>query len=196
MSLLKSKTCWSVIGNGSVNRQFLHPKNDRDAEISHHNFSLFPGEERVYCSVNAVLNQDNVVYYPVQYLDSVTTLGLPVHKIVLRVVALIMLNRKMNGLKLCNRTCFCICTLDGKKQQMKAVLFILCIPITLSNYHSSGTGRNLLFCDQHKSQGQTLSVAGLKLNEGCFFPESGWLTPWTSMHYKEKRLCITRLYIN
>lgn len=79
---------------------------------------------------------------------------------------------------------------------MKAVLFILCIPIILSNYHSSGTGRNLLFCDQHKSQGQTLSVAGLKLNEGCFFPESGWLTPWTSMHYKEKRLYITRLYIN
>ncbi|XP_068083501.1 serine/threonine-protein kinase par-1-like [Anabrus simplex] len=61
-------------------------------------------EERMYLSVNLILNQDNAVHYPVTFLDSVTAPGLPPHKLTLKFGVPIMLLHNFSTPKLCKST--------------------------------------------------------------------------------------------
>jgi len=51
----------------------------------------FVGEEKVYTSIDAVINIDNATNYPVEFLNLLKQPGMPQHKLILRVDTPIML---------------------------------------------------------------------------------------------------------
>ncbi|XP_054285654.1 uncharacterized protein LOC129002107 [Macrosteles quadrilineatus] len=164
------------------NRAILTPKNEVSTKINKKVMSLFLSEDKTYLSVNTVLRNDDAVHYPAEFLDSVTAPGLPAHELNLKIGIPVMLLRNLNPPKLCNGTRLRIRSLQRNVIEAEIltgcgageVVFVPRIPLIPSNYPFEF--KRLQFplnpCFSmtiNKSQGQTLSTAGIELGDAqCF----------------------------
>jgi len=77
----------------------LAPKNNHHcSEINEKVLDIIPGDVQTYTSVNRLRseNDDEVLQFPVEFLDSLELKGLPLHVLKLKVGAFVMLFRDMN----------------------------------------------------------------------------------------------------
>ncbi|GFU49356.1 ATP-dependent DNA helicase [Trichonephila clavipes] len=141
-----------------------------------------PGESQMYLSINTVCNLDEAVNYPTEFLNSISVPGLPPHKLELKIGVPFILLRNLNPPKLCNGTRLRVMSLQKNVIEGRIIsgcgkgeiVFIPRIPIIPSNFPLEFRRQqfpiNVSFAMTiNKSQGQTLSKAGIDLTKGCFF---------------------------
>ena len=144
-------------------------------------FEKFEAETRKYKSIDTVLNSDDVVQYPQEFLNSLTPSGFPPHSLQLKVEAPIMLLRNLQPPNLCNGTRLQIKRL--RNNVIEAIIltgpgkgelaFIPRIPMIPSD--SPFQFKRLQFPIKlsfaitiNKSQGQTIKFVGVDLRSECF----------------------------
>ncbi|XP_073827769.1 uncharacterized protein [Musca autumnalis] len=162
-------------------RSILTPKNDRAAIINELLMSAYQGDQKEYLSIDKVIQTDDAVQYPVEFLNSLNPPGFPPHKLVLKVGSPVMLLRNLKPPKLCNGTRLRVKALN--KYTIEAVILTGCaknetvfiprIPLIPSEYPFEF--KRLQFPVKlsfamtiNKSQGQSLKVAGVDLTDACF----------------------------
>lgn len=162
-------------------RAILTPKNDSAAEINDIILNSFHSDEIIYRSVDSVINMNEAVNYPVEFLNSLNPPGMPVHHLKLKVGAPIMLLRNLKPPKLCNGTRLQVTKLY--QNVVEATIFTGCaqgesvfiprIPLIPSDYPFEF--KRLQFPIKvcfamtiNKSQGQSLKEAGIDLRDNCF----------------------------
>ncbi|GFV79523.1 ATP-dependent DNA helicase [Trichonephila clavipes] len=59
------------------------------------------GQEYAYKSIDCILNDDEAVQHPIEFLNSIQTLDLQVHNLILKVGATIILIRNIDAPRLC-----------------------------------------------------------------------------------------------
>uniref|UniRef100_A0A0L8GN26 ATP-dependent DNA helicase n=1 Tax=Octopus bimaculoides TaxID=37653 RepID=A0A0L8GN26_OCTBM len=145
--------------------------------------SRIPGEERIYKSIDRTCEPQDIVNYPIEYLNSLEPAGLPLHILRLRVGCPIMLIRNLLLPKQCNGTCLVVKSL--MPHLIEATIVTECgrgENAFISRMHLYLSGSDIPFhfrssqfpvrpcfaMSINKSQGQTLSVAGIHLGEPCF----------------------------
>lgn len=159
----------------------MAPRNDQAAAINSQILVHVSGESREYLSINTVLEEGDATHYPVEFLDSLNTPGLPAHKIYLKVGVPIILLRNLSPPKLCNGTRLRVTNLQRNVIEAEIltgcgsgdVVFIPRIPIIPNNFPFTfkrvQCPVSLCYAMTiNKAQGQTLSVAGVDLTFDCF----------------------------
>ncbi|KAL4083880.1 hypothetical protein QTP88_029196 [Uroleucon formosanum] len=162
-------------------RAILTPKNYQAAAINDTLLMSFEGEEKVYTSIDTVVNMDDATNYPVEFLNSLKPPGMPYHRLILRVGTPIMLLRNLKPPKLCNGTRLKVKALHRNIVEATILtgcakgetVFIPRIPL-IPNDHPFEFKRlqfPLKVCFAmtiNKSRGQTLKFAGIDLRVNCF----------------------------
>uniref|UniRef100_A0A0L8G4K4 ATP-dependent DNA helicase n=1 Tax=Octopus bimaculoides TaxID=37653 RepID=A0A0L8G4K4_OCTBM len=171
-------------------RTILAPKNVAVSDINDQLISQILGEERIYKSIDWTCDPQDIVNYPKEFLNSLEPAGLPPHILRLRVGCPIMLIRNLFPPKQCNGTRLVVKSL--MPHLIEATIVTECgrgenVFISRMHFYPSGSDmpfhfRRLQFpvrpcfaMSINKSQGQTLSVAGIHLGEPCFSHE--WPAP-------------------
>ncbi|XP_063924681.1 ATP-dependent DNA helicase PIF6-like [Zophobas morio] len=162
-------------------RAILTPKNDRAAGINDLLLKSFEGEEIQYKSMDSVVQTDDAINYPVEFLNTLNPAGLPPHNLTLKIGAPVMLLRNLNPPKLCNGTRLQITALHRNVVEATIItgcaqgekVFIPRIPLIPSEYPFEFKRLQfpLKVCFAitiNKAQGQTLKMAGIDLLEDCF----------------------------
>lgn len=91
-------------------RAVLAPTNDTVDSINDYVMSLFPGEEKIYLSSDAICVEEeddtgNEDVFSPEFLNMIKCSGLPNHILKLKVGCIVMLLRNLNqALELCNGT--------------------------------------------------------------------------------------------
>ena len=162
-------------------RAILAPKNECVNNINIQIQHQLPGIAQTYKSVDTVLESENAVLYPVEFLNSLEPPGMPPHELNLKIGAPIILLRNLDPPKLCNGTRLCVKTM--MPNVIEAILitgsatgvnvFILRIPMIPSDlpfeFKRLQFPIRLAFAMTiNKSQGQSLKVAGINLERPCF----------------------------
>uniref|UniRef100_A0A0L8HDT6 DNA helicase Pif1-like 2B domain-containing protein n=1 Tax=Octopus bimaculoides TaxID=37653 RepID=A0A0L8HDT6_OCTBM len=171
-----------LLGNGEVPED-----GNEDVDIiSAINNSLLlrlPSDVTVYKSVYTIPNQDEVVDYPTEFLNSLEPSGVPPHILTLKVDRPVMLITNLNPPTLCNGTHLVITkllpsvieatimTVCGKGQDI-SILRIPLVPLAADltfTFHRVQFAIRLSYAMSiNKSQEQSPSVVGLYLAEPCF----------------------------
>ncbi|XP_046803773.1 uncharacterized protein LOC124419204 [Lucilia cuprina] len=76
-------------------RAILIPKNDRAAAINDNLLNLFNSPEMDYNSIDSVIQAEDAIHYPVEFLNSLNPPGFPNHQINLKIETPIMLLRNL-----------------------------------------------------------------------------------------------------
>lgn len=162
-------------------RAILTPTNDKAAEINSILLQKFEAVQIEYKSIDSVIEMDDAVQYPVEFLNSLNLPGFPPHELILKIGTPIMLLRNLSPPKLCNGTRLQIIVLH--KNLIEAIILTGCgrgesvfiprIPLITTDYVINF--RRLQFPIKvcfamtiNKAQGQTLRVAGIDLRDSCF----------------------------
>ncbi|XP_037932115.1 uncharacterized protein LOC119666910 [Teleopsis dalmanni] len=82
------------------NHQWLQSR----AILAAKNLDVLPGNLISLKSIDTVVDENEIVNYPTEFLNSLDLPGLPPHNVVLKVGSPIILLRNLNPLKLCNGT--------------------------------------------------------------------------------------------
>lgn len=162
-------------------RVILTPKNDQAAAINDILLTSFEGEEMVYTSIDSVVNTDDAINYPVEFINSLKPSGLPYHKLILRVGTPVMLLRNLKPPQLCNGTRLKVKALHRNVVEATILtgcaqgetVFVPRIPLIPNDlpFEFKRIQFPLKVCFAmtiNKSQGQTLKFAGIDLRENCF----------------------------
>lgn len=162
-------------------RSILAPKVDIVKSLNLKIQSMIPGEARTYYSIDTVTDQDQVLNFPAEFLNSLNPAGLPVHQLELKVGSMIILMRNLDPPKLCNGTRLLITNLHNNlieavilsKTGKGEKVFIPRIPLIPNDCPVEF--KRLQFPVQlafaitiNKSQGQTFEIVGVYLGEDCF----------------------------
>lgn len=158
-------------------RAILAPLNADVDEINNKIMLDLLGQSHTYYSVDTVVEADQAVFYPTEFLNSLQPPGLPPHKLTLKVGAPIMLLRNIDPPRLCNGTRLCVLKLLPNLIEAKIMtgcaksndVFIPRIPIIQTEFKRlQFPVRPAFAMTINKAQGQSMQLAGLDLRTPCF----------------------------
>lgn len=162
-------------------RAILAPTNEEVNKLNNQIQMKIPGECIKYKSIDSVIDEDQVTNYPLEFLNSLHSAGMPPHELILKVGSSIMLLRNLQPPKLCNGTRMSIKTLH--KNLIEAIILncvfkgeaVLIPRIPMISTNLTIEFKRIQFPVKlafgktiNKSQGQTLKVVGLNLEKPCF----------------------------
>ena len=162
-------------------RAILAPKNDSVNVINIQIQQQLPGEDISYKSIDTVVDIDQAVQYPTEFLNSLEPPGMPPHRLVLKIGSSIMLLRNLDAPRLCNGTRLCVKSLMSHVIEATVLIgfakgedvFIPRIPMVPNNmpfeFKRLQFPVRLAFAMPiNKAQGQSLKFAGINLGNPCF----------------------------
>ena len=158
-------------------RAILAPRNDKVETINISLLKQLPGTEILYKSIDTVVDANNAVQYPAEFLNSLDPPGLPPHHLVLKIGAPIMLLRNLDAPKLCNGTRLSVKSMTPHVIEATILMgpakgedvLIPRIPLLPFEFKRLQFPVKLSFAMTiNKSQGQSLKVVGLHLETGFF----------------------------
>jgi ATP-dependent DNA helicase PIF1 len=162
-------------------RAILAPKNDSVNAINLQIQQQLPGKDISYKSIDTVVDIDQAVQYPTEFLNSLEPPGMPSHSLVLKVGSPIMLLRNLDAPRLCNGTRLCVKSLMPHVIEATILtgcakgddVFIPRIPMIPNDmpfeFKRLQFPVRLAFAMSiNKAQGQSLKVAGINLGTPCF----------------------------
>ncbi|XP_014780916.1 uncharacterized protein LOC106876741 [Octopus bimaculoides] len=140
-----------------------------------------PTQERIYASIDSITDPTQVMVYPTEFLNSQELLGMPPHKLCLRLGGLIILLRNLEPPRLCNGTRLVVTQLLDDVIEAKIItgqgvgdiVFISRIPLipidcVFPMKRVQFPVRLSFVMTINKAQGQSLKVVGLDLSTPCF----------------------------
>lgn len=162
-------------------RAILAPKNDDVNKLNEQIQLKLPGKLIKYKSIDTVMDEEQAVNYPTEFLNSLEPPGMPPHVLTLKVGSPVILIRNLNAPKLCNGTRLTIkncspnlieATIIGGRFKGEDVL-IPRIPMISNDlpfqFKRLQFPLRLAFAITiNKAQGQSLTIAGLILENSCF----------------------------
>ena len=172
----------NILSDGWLrDRAILAPKNSTVSTLNDELLQLHPGSSKTYLSMDKTSEELEAVHYPVDFLNSINPAGFPPHVLHLKVGSPIMLLRNLDPPKLCNGTRMIVTKMlhhliEAKILTGKCAGEMVTIPrISLNSTNCPVEFSRFQFPVKvcfamtiNKSQGQTLKVAGLYLEEPCF----------------------------
>ncbi|UYV67468.1 hypothetical protein LAZ67_5000717 [Cordylochernes scorpioides] len=162
-------------------KALLAPRNDAVDKINEYILGKFIAPSRTYLSIDTVVDPNDSVHYPIEFLNSINPPGMPMHSLTLKVGAPIILLRNLNPPKLCNGIRLQVNSLH--RYLLEATILTGCgtgekvmiprIPIISSDlpFHFKRLQFPVKLCFAmtiNKAQGQTLKWAGIDLQVPCF----------------------------
>ncbi|XP_054719193.1 uncharacterized protein LOC129228538 [Uloborus diversus] len=167
--------------NWLCNRAILATRNVDVDEINFQIQQLLPGNLMSFHSIDTVVDENEAVNFPTEFLNSLDIPGMPPHNLRLKIGSAIILLRNLNPPKLCNGTRLVIKRITGNVLEATILTgkfkgeTVLLPRIPLIATESPIPFRRLQFPVRlafaitiNKSQGQTMSVCGLDLENTCF----------------------------
>ncbi|KIH47189.1 hypothetical protein ANCDUO_22754 [Ancylostoma duodenale] len=162
-------------------RAILAPMNESVNNINIEIQNRLPGPTATYDSIDTVVDSEQAVHYPTEFLNSLEPPGMPPHRLILKAGSPMMLLRNIDPPKLCNGTRLCVknlmpnvieaTLLTGKARGEN--VFIPRIPMIPTDmpfdFNRLQFPVRLAFAITiKKAQGQSLRVAGINLETPCF----------------------------
>lgn len=162
-------------------RSILATKNEIVNNINETIQDMIPGTLKIYNSIDTMVDENDSVNFPTEFLNSLNVPGMPLHSLKLKIGSPIILLRNLNSPKLCNGTRLCVKQLLNNVIEAKILtgkdkgntVFIPRIPL-ISNEQSINFKRlqfpvKLAYSITiNKAQGQTFKWCGINLKEPCF----------------------------
>lgn len=162
-------------------RAILAPKNDDVRRVNDLIQLQLPGEVQTYKSIDTVIEQDQAVHYPSEFLNSLIPSGMPPHNLELKVGSTIIVLRNLHPPRLCIGTRLCVNRLMPNVIEATIItgsfkgenVLIPRIPMISNdlpfNFKRLQFPVNLAFgMTINKAQGQSLDVVGVILENPCF----------------------------
>jgi len=169
-------------------RVILLPTNEQVEKLNDLILSRFDAQSQMYYSVDTVLEKEDAVHFPTEFLNSLTPSEVPPHTLILKIGAPIILMRNLSPPTLCNGTRLQIKKL--RSSLLECIILTGCgngktvliprIPIISSDLPIIPSDLPFKFkriqfpvklafsMTISKAQGQTLNVAGIDLSVQCF----------------------------